>query len=164
MYAFRPAGADMHRPIIMSVYGSDIAVRLKRIYRHAERHGPNGWLVVALHGRRPAFVRCQFAPPDKLMCKVSSGSYPSAGGEADRPSPVLTEALKGVGYWPDAHGQPVFEYEITPDSGVWGGAANVILSSLIEAFHARATSKIDIIAPLAQERDEAAIRREMRGL
>jgi hypothetical protein len=45
---------------------------------------------------------------------------------------------------------------------VWGGAAVSILTPLIDIFGARATSRIDVIAPLVPDRDEAAIQREMQ--
>jgi hypothetical protein len=57
----------------------------------------------------------------------------------------------------------VFNYEIgeNPDSSVWGGVCAVVLNPLIEVFGARARSKIEIAAPLAPKRDEAAIRRDL---
>ncbi|HLA21358.1 MAG TPA: hypothetical protein VJZ74_07850 [Pseudolabrys sp.] len=77
-------------------------------------------------------------------------------------SAATAAGLKKAGYWPDASGRALFAYEITPDSGVRGGASVAILTPLIDVFGARAGSQIEIIAPLAPERDEAAIRRELR--
>jgi len=153
---------DIHRPVLYAVYGSDVVVRLMRIHAHPQRDGPHGWLVVALHGRRPAYVRCHFADNDTLMCEAVIGSYPTKPDQAPMMSTALEEGLRKSGYWRDANGRAVFKYEITPDSGGWGGASVVILNPLIGVFGARATSKIDILAPLAPERDEAAIQREMR--
>jgi hypothetical protein len=137
-------------------------VRLKRIHAHPERDGSNGWLVVALKGRRPAYVRCRFADHKNLLCEAVVGRYPS---ESERP-PVLPaeieEGLKGAGYWRDDSGRALFKYEITSDSAVWGGASATILNPLISVFGARSSSKIEIVAPLAPERDEAAIQRELR--
>ena len=155
-------GADVHRPVLYAVYGSDIIVRLMRIHADAQRDGPDGWLVVALHGRRPAYVRCQFADNDKLICEAIVGRYSPEPEKTLTVSTTIEDGLKKSGYWRDTSGRALFTYEITPDSGVWGGASVVILDPLIRVFGARATSKIDIIAPLAPERDEAAIQREMR--
>jgi hypothetical protein len=52
---------------------------------------------------------------------------------------------------------------ISGDSSDWGGASVTILAPLIDAFSAGPGSKIDIVAPLAPERDDAAIRRVMAG-
>ena len=163
-YAFRPHGADMHRPILLSVYGSDIAWRLRRIQAHAGRDGSNGWLVVALRGRRPAYVRGHFADRDMLLLEAVPGAYPPVAGKTRLPPGALQEELKNAGYWSDGEGRAVFKYKITSDSAVWGGAASAMLHPLIEIFGARATARIDVIAPLVPERDEAAIQREMRAL
>jgi hypothetical protein len=75
-------------------------------------------------------------------------------------------ALKEAGFWrEETGGRFLFDYDIgpEPDNGVWGGAAAVILTPLIDVFGANARSTIDIVAPLAPERDEAAIRQAMRG-
>src|SRR4051812_35450325 len=61
MNSWAGRGADSHRPVLYAVYGSDITVRLMRIHAHLGRDGPNGWLVVALRGRRAAYVHCRFA-------------------------------------------------------------------------------------------------------
>ena len=162
MQASRAPGVNMHRAVLMSVYGSDIAVRLKRIHAHAERDGPKGWLVAALRGRRPAYVRCRFADADNLRCEAFEGGFQPNVDQARSPPPGLSEALKALGYWPDAVGRALFDYQITADSAVWGGASVVILDPLIGIFGARVPSKIDIIAPLAPDRDEAAIERHLR--
>lgn len=155
----RRAGAhDVSRPVLYAVYGSDIAVRLKRIHAHPERDGVKGTLVVALHGRKSAQVSCSFRDGGQmLICEVIPGAPVSAETES---------ALQSVGYWRDeASGRFVFAYEVTRDSCIWGGAAAVILEPLIDVFGARPESKIDIVAPLAPNRDEAAIRQEkLRGL
>jgi hypothetical protein len=161
--AFLQAGtSDVGRPILYAVYGTDIAVRLMRIHAHPERDGPRGWLVVALDGRRPAYEYCRFADHKNLLCEAVAGRDPS---ESERP-PVLPaeieEGLKNAGYWRDDSGRALLKYEITPDSAVWGGASATILDPLIIVFGARASSKIEIVAPLAPARDEAAIQREMQ--
>jgi len=161
--AFRAHGAGMHRPILLAVYGSDIAWRLRRIQAHAGREGPGGWLVVALHGRRPAYVRGHFADRNTLLLEAVPGAYPPVAAKTRLRAGVLQEELKNAGYWPDGEGRAVFKYEITPDSAVWGGAASAMLHPLIEIFGARATARIDVIAPLVPQRDEAAIQREMRS-
>jgi hypothetical protein len=76
----------------------------------------------------------------------------------------MQAALKEAGYWRDeATGRFLFPFEIgrEPDRGVWGGAAVTILKPLIDVFGARPGSKIEVLAPLAPERDEAANRREL---
>ncbi len=158
------AGAsDVDRPVLYSVYGSDILVRLQRIHGHPDRDGPNGTLTVTLAGRTPAYVECRFADMGAtLVCEAVAGAYPAPPGAARAISAASERSLKDAGYRRDATGRARFAYAITPDSGVWGGAAVVILSPLIDAFGARARSKIDIIAPLAPERDEAAIQRELQ--
>lgn len=157
----RSGGGDVDRPVLYAIYGTDIIVRLKRIHAHPERDGPNGWLVVALHGRSPAYVHCRFADSESLLCETIVGRHP----ESEQPSTVsadIEEGLKRSGYWRGSSGRALFKYEITPDSSVWGGASAVILDPLISVFAARAGSRIEIIAPLASERDEAAIQRELR--
>ncbi|MBI4365479.1 MAG: hypothetical protein HY543_01530 [Deltaproteobacteria bacterium] len=156
--------ANVDHPVLYSVYGTDIVVRLMRIHAHPERDGPNGTLVVALHGGRPAYVQCRFADNGaKLLSEAIVGDYPPKPGQAAPAVPAATEeGLKKAGYWRDAGGRALFPYEITRDSGIWGGASVVILTPLIDVFGARAGSDIDIIAPLAPERDEEAIQRELR--
>lgn len=163
MFAFRPGGDDLDRPILYGVYGSDIMERLIRIHGHPGRDGPEGTLTTILYGRRPAYIQCRFAENGgKLICEAHVGTFRQPQGKA----PVVdieTEAgLKQAGYWRDANGRALFSYEITCDSGIWGGASVVILPPLIAVFGARLWSKIDIVAPLAPERDEAAILRESR--
>lgn len=160
--SFQFRRGDIHRPVLCAVYGSDIAVRLMRIYAHTGRDGPDGWLVVALRGRRAAYVHCHFADSDTLVCEAVAGDYPSIPEKAVALSAATEEGLRNAGYWRDAGGRALFAYEITFDSGMWGGASVVILNPLIAVFGARAWSRIDIIAPLAPDRDEAAIRRELR--
>ena len=125
--------------------------------------GPSGVLVVALHGRTPAYVRCVFADNGgTLLCEAVPGTYLPKPGAPPPSIPTATEAALNVaGYRRDPTGHAVFAYEISLDSGVWGGAAVVILTPLIDGFGARPGSKIDIVAPLAPERDEAAIQREL---
>src|SRR5262249_48938239 len=160
-------GADVNRPVLYSVYGTDIIVRLARIHAHHDRDSANGVLVVALRGRRPAFVRCVFAENGaKLVCEAVPGRYPPKPGHS-LPIPAETAAgLKEAGYWPDPISRrALFRYEIgaNPDRDVWGGVSVTILNPLIAVFGARARSKIDIIAPLAPKRDEIAIEQELLG-
>ena len=157
-----PSGAD--RPVLYAVYGSDIMERLMRIHKHPERDGTDGTLDVALFGPRSAYIQCRFVDKGAtLLCEAVAEAYPPKPGAAGpKTSPATAEELKKAGYWPDVHGRALFAYEITSDSGVWGGASVVILTPLIDVFDARAVSKIEIIAPLAPERDEAAILRELR--
>jgi hypothetical protein len=157
-------GANLDRPVLYSVYGTDIIVRLQKIHRHPDRDGPDGTLIVALHGRRPAYIECRFIDQGaQLRCEAFAVGYPPRPGLAAPPVPAATQvALKEAGYWRDAAGRAVFNYEIMPDSGIWGGASVVILNPLIDVFGARPGSDIDIIAPLAPERDEAAIEQESR--
>ena len=162
MNSFRRGASDIHRPVLYAVYGSDIMVRLMRIHAHPERDGPDGWLVVALRGRRPAYVRCHFADNDTLICEAVVGPYPPKSGKTPIVPSAVEEGLKKSGYRRDSSGRALFKYEITADSGVWGGASVVVLNPLIDVFGARATSKIDIVAPVAPERDEIAIQRELR--
>jgi hypothetical protein len=156
----------LDQSVILTVYGSDIKERLERIHAHPERDGPNGTLVAALRGRTRAHVRCAFEQGGTmLVCEVRGGLY-RREENAQAPSfPAETEVgLKGVGYWRDStSGRYVFNYEIgeNPDSSVWGGVCAVVLNPLIEVFGARARSKIEIAAPLAPKRDEAAIRRDL---
>ena len=160
-----PAGAsDIDRPVIYSVYGSDIMVRLARMHAHPDRDGPSGILIVALYGRTPGYVVCRFSDKGAtLLCEAIAGRYPPKPGTATPAmSSAIEEGLKKAGYYRDADGRALFPYKITLDSGVLGGAAVVILTPLIDVFGARARSRIDIIAPLAPERDEAAIERELR--
>ena len=161
----RHGASGIDRPLLYSVYGNDIQVRLRRIHDHPRRDTPDGSLIVALYGRRPASVQCRFVDGGKrLACEIVPGLYPPKQGRA---APILSaamvEKLQQAGYRRDDSGRRVFSYEITPDSGAWGGAAVVILDPLIGVFGARALSRIEIIAPLARERDEAAIQRQMRG-
>ena len=155
----------IHRAVLYTVYGGDIAARLARIYAHPERDGPNGSLVVALRGRKPAFVRCTFADNGStLLCEAVPGEYPP---KPNAPSPAIStameERLRKAGYWRDESGRAVSALDIRADSSDWGGAAVTILAPLIDVFGADPGSKIDIVAPLAPERDEAAIRRMMAG-
>jgi hypothetical protein len=158
------AGAsDIDRPVLYSVYGTDIMVRLQRIHDHPNRDGPDGRLAVTLGGRRPAYVECRFVDKGaKLLCEALAGPYPAKPGAATAISAAIENGLNNVGYRRDAAGRALFAYEITPHSGVWGGAAVIILLPLIDVFGARAASAIDIIAPLAPMRDEAAIQRELQ--
>ena len=134
--------------------GGDIAARLARIYAHPERDGPNGSLVVALRGRKPAFVRCTFADNGStLLCEAVPGEYPP---KPNAPSPAIStameERLRKAGYWRDESGRAVSALDIRADSSDWGGAAVTILAPLIDVFGADPGSKIDIVAPLAPER------------
>jgi hypothetical protein len=156
------------RLVLYGVYGTDIFVRLMRIQAHPERDGPIGALVVALYGRTPAYVRCTFADQgETLRCEACAGAYAQDSRTPPRPISAATEAaLEKAGYRCDhASGRFIFNYQIgnNPTGGNWGGAAVTVLSPLIDAFGARAGSKIDIIAPLAPERDEEAIRQVLRG-
>lgn len=153
--------ADNHDVILRTVYGSDIAARLKHIHGFAERDEGNAWLVAALRGRDAGYIHCRFQDRDILTCEAVAGPYPPRRGQGAALPPAIAEQLKDAGYWPDADGRPVFKYEITNDSCVWGGASWVIMEPLIKVFGARLLSKIDIVAPLAPRRDEAAIRRMM---
>jgi hypothetical protein len=159
------AATGIHRAVLYTVYGGDIAARLARIHAHPERDGANGTLVVALRGRKPAFVRCAFANNGgTLLCEAVSGEYPL---RPDAPSPAIStemeERLRKAGYWRDESGRALVTLDIIGDSSDWGGASVSILTPLIDAFGAGPESKIDIIAPLAAERDEAAIPRTMAG-
>ncbi len=163
--SLRGGASGIDRPFLYSVYGNDIQVRLRRIHDHSQRDGPDGTLTVALCGRTPAFVQCRFADGgERLECEIISGTYPPKSGQTvPVMSDIMEEKLRQAGYRRDDSGRRVFSYEITLDSGVWGGAAVTILDPLIAVFGARAMSRIDIIAPLAPERDEVAIRHHMRG-
>ena len=166
MTSFKGGATDVgvDRPVLYAVYGSDIMERLMRIHKHPGRDGSDGTLVVALFGCRPACIQCRFVDEGaKLLCEAVVGAYPAKPETvASAVSATTIEGLKKVGYWPDASGRALFAYEITSDSGIWGGASVVILTPLIDVFSARAVSKIEIIAPLAPERDEAAILQELR--
>jgi hypothetical protein len=164
MTSFKAGATDVDRPVLYAVYGSDIMERLMRIHKHPERDGPDGTLVVALFGPRPAYIQCRFADEGaKLLCEAFVSVYPpKPRSAASTVSATTAERLKRAGYWPDVNGRALFAYEITSDSGIWGGASAVILTPLIDVFGARAGSEIEIIAPLAPERDEAAILRELR--
>ena len=166
LVSLRHGTSGIDRPLLYSVYGNDIQVRLRRIHNHPQRDEPDGSLTVALYGRTPAYVQCRFVEGGKrLACEIILGLYPPKQGRA---APVLSaamvEKLQQAGYRRDDSGRRVFTYEITPDSGAWGGASVVILDPLIGVFGARALSRIEITAPLAPERDEAAIQRQMRGM
>jgi hypothetical protein len=158
---FDPSRLD--QSVMIHVYGSDIKERLARIHAHPERDGPNGTLVVVLHGRTPAHVRCAFEQDGTmLVCEVRGGLY--RAGQDAQPPPFSAETevgLKATGYWRDpASGRYVFDYEVgeDPDRSVWGGACVTILNPLIGVFGAQARSKIEIVAPLAPKRDGMAIR------
>jgi hypothetical protein len=166
LVSLRGDASGIDRPLLYSVYGNDIQVRLRRIHGHPKRDEPDGTLIAALYGRAPGYVQCRFVDGGKrLACEIISGLYPPTQGQM---APVLSagmaDRLQQAGYRSDDSGRRVFSYEITPDSGVWGGASLVILDPLIGVFGARALSRIDIIAPLAPERDEAAIQHQMRGM
>ena len=155
----------IHRAVLYTVYGGDIAARLARIHAHPERDGPRGTLVVALRGRKPAFVRCAFADNGgTLLCEAVPGAYPP---NPDTPPPAIPtameEGMRKAGYWRNESGRAVSALDISGDSSDWGGASVTILTPLIDVFGASPESKIDTIAPLAPERDEAAIRRMMAG-
>jgi hypothetical protein len=159
------AATGIHRAVLYTVYGGDIATRLARIHAHPARDRPNGTLVVALRGRKPAFVRCAFANNgDTLLCETVSGEYPP---EPDARSPAIStameEGLRKAGYWRDEGGCAVATLDVSAGGSDWGGASVSILTPLIDVFGASPESKIDIIAPLAPERDEAAIRRMIAG-
>jgi hypothetical protein len=163
MFSFKAGASGVDRPILYAIYGSDILVRLQRIHGHPDRDGPDGSLTVTLAGRSPAYIACRFVDNGAtLMCEAVAGAYPAKPGAAPAVSAATESGLRAAGYRRDAAGRARFAYAITPDSGNWGGAAAVILSPLIDVFGARAGSTIDIIAPLAPERDEAAIRRELQ--
>jgi hypothetical protein len=163
MTSSRAGANDADRPVLYSVYGSDILVRLQRIHAHPDRDGPDGVLIVTLAGRSPAYVQCRFTGNGGvLLCEAVVGAYPpKPGATVPAIAAATEEGLRKAGYYRDASGRAVFPYEILPDSGIWGGAAVTILAPLIEVFGARAASRIDIIAPLAPKRDEAAIQREL---
>ncbi len=159
------SATGIHRAVLYTVYGGDIATRLARIHAHPERDGPNGTLIVALRGRKPAFVRCAFADNGRtLLCEAFPGEHPL---KPDAPPPAISkgleDALRKAGYWRDESGRTVATLKIIGDSSDWGGASVSILAPLIDVFGAGPESKIDIIAPLASERDEAAIQRMMVG-
>ncbi len=157
----RTGHLNVDRPVLYAIYCYDIIVRLHRIHDHPERDGPKGGLVVALYGRTPGYVTCRFADEGAtLLCEAFAGAYPPKPGLAPPVSAATEEGLKKAGYWRDASGRALFRYELEPDGDDWGGAAVTILNPLIDVFGAWAGSKIDIIAPLAPERDQAAIRRE----
>jgi hypothetical protein len=164
LFSVRAGATDVDRPIIYSVYGTDIIVRLARMHAHPERDGPNGTLVVALYGRTPGYVACRFSNNGAtLLCEACVGRYPPKPGKAAPTiSNAIEDGLKKAGYYRDADGRAVFRYNITLDSDVLGGAALAMLKPLIDVFGARASSKITIVAPLAPEYDEAAIERELR--
>jgi hypothetical protein len=162
MISLRAGRADVDRPVLYAVYGTDISVRLARIYSHPERDGPHGTLTVALHGRRSAHIQCRFVDDGAaLLCEAMPSGSPLNSDDAVPVAADVEAGLRKVGYWRDKSGRALFRHEITPDSAVWGGAAVTILAPLIDVFGARAASKIEVIAPLAPERDEAAIRREL---
>jgi hypothetical protein len=162
LFSVRAGATEADRPVIYSVYGSDIMVRLARMHAHPERDGPNGTLVVALHGRTPGYVACRFANNGAtLLCEARNGRYPPKPG-APAMTNIIEEGLKKAGYYRDAQGRALFSYEFTLESGVVGGAAIVILVPLIDVFGARAGSRIEIIAPLAPERDEVAIQQMLQ--
>lgn len=165
LVSLRGGASGIDRPVLYSVYGNDVQVRLRRIHDHPRRDEPDGTLTVALSGRTPAYVQCRFADGGtRLVCEIVPGAYPpKRGRRAPAISDDMAEELQQAGYHRDGSGRALFSYEITPDSGVWGGAAVVILNPLIDVFGAWALSKIDIVAPLAPERDEAAIRHHMQG-
>lgn len=159
------AATGIHRAVLYTVYGGDIATRLARIHAHPERDGPNGTLIVALRGRKPAFVRCAFAVNGRtLLCEAFPGEYPP---KTDAPPPAISKglenALRKAGYRCDDSGRAVATLDVSAGSSNWGGASVSILAPLIDVFGAGPESKIDIIAPLAPERDEAAIQRMMTG-
>ena len=162
----RHGASGIDRPLLYSVYGNDIQVRLRRIHDHPQRDEPDGSLTVALYGRTPAYVQCRFVDGGKrLVCEIIPGIYPPRQGRmAPTLSAAMVEKLQQAGYRRDDSERRVFSYEITPDSGAWGGASVVILDPLIGVFGARALSRIEIIAPLAPERDEAAIQHQLRGM
>ena len=120
---------------------------------------------MALRGRKPAFVRCAFADNGgTLLCEAVPGAYPP---NPDTPPPAIPtameEGMRKAGYWRNESGRAVSALDISGDSSDWGGASVTILTPLIDVFGASPESKIDTIAPLAPERDEAAIRRMMAG-
>lgn len=154
---------DLERGLMLVAYGADIAVRLARIHSHPERDGPRGTLVVALRGSNPVFVRCAFVEHGSaLRCEVVHGDYPL---EADESLAVAEaeEALKRLGYWRDENGCALAIFEMSGDSGDWGGAAVGILNPLISVFGAGPDSEIDIIAPLESEPDEDAMKLMLAG-
>jgi hypothetical protein len=163
MFSLRAGASDVDRPVLYAVYGADIMVRLARIHGHPDRDNQNSNLVVRLSGSTPGFVECRFSDNGAtLLCEAVAGAYPPKPDAGARVmEDTIEEGLKKAGYYRDSQGRAVFAYKITPDTGVWGGASVVILTPLIDVFGARAGSKIDIIAPLAPQRDEAAIEREL---
>jgi hypothetical protein len=157
----RTGHLDVGRPVLYVIYGYDIMARLHRLHDHPERDGPKGTLVVALYNRTPGYVACRFADQGAtLLCEAFVGIYPPKPGQVPSISATTEEGLKKAGYWRDASGRALFRYELEPDGSDWGGAAVTILNPLIDVFGAWWGSKIDIIAPLAPERDQAAIKRE----
>lgn len=160
--------AGLLAAVLYAVYGSDIVVRLMRIQAHPGRDRPDGFLVIALYGRTPAYVQCVFLDNgETLLCEVLLGRYPPKPGAPPHSINRETEAaLKETGYWRDrASGRALLKYELgqEPDSGILGAAAASILGPLIDVFGANPGSKIEIVAPLAPEWDEAAIRRVVRA-
>jgi hypothetical protein len=157
-----PPGDAIDRPILYAVYADDIMARLMRIHADPGRDGPDGFLVVALRGSAPAYVRCVFADKGTaVQCETAPGAYPP---RPDVPqlavSAATAAALEDSGYRREpTNGRFVFAYEIetAPESGDWGGIVVAVLDTLIDGFGARALSRIEIVAPLAPRRDQAAI-------
>ena len=91
---------------------------------------------------------------------MSRSGLPAAQRQAQA---AFDSALVKNGFDRDASGRLLRDYEIgaEPDRDVWGGAAISILDPLIAVFGARAGSNIEILAPLAPERDIAAMRQMM---
>jgi hypothetical protein len=156
-----PPGAEVDRPILYAVYAEDIMARLMRIHADSARDGADGFLVVALRGGAPAYVRCRFADAGTAVhCETAPGTYPPRPDAPPPMSAATAAALEQVGYVREpANGRFVFAYEIetSPASGDWGGIAVAILDTLIDGFGARALSRIEIVAPLAPRRDQVAI-------
>jgi hypothetical protein len=126
----RTGHLNVDRPVLYAIYCYDIIVRLHRIHDHAERDGPKGALIVALHSRTPGYVTCRFADEGAtLVCEAFAGVYPSKPGPAPPVSAATEEGLKKAGYWRDANGRALFRYELEPDGSDWGGAAVTILNS-----------------------------------
>src|SRR5262245_56499744 len=110
-----PPGEEVHRPILYAVYADDIMARLMRIHADPGRDGAEGFLVVALRGSAPAYVRCAFTDKGAAVrCEAAPGAYPP---RPDTPQPLVQTAIVGVledaGYRREPlHGRFVFTYEI----------------------------------------------------
>ena len=166
--AFAPEGTDpieVERPALYAVYASDVAVRLQSVWTGREVDPASCYIVIAVTDKKAGYITCRLSGARELEMEASAGAYPPTSGQ---PVPYISakmaRALEEHSFYKDQHGRFLCRLDIweDPNPDVWGAASVGIVDCLIDVFGARASSHIEIVAPLAPHRDEAAIR-QFRG-